>query len=173
MSPSPQLSSFIARRFDDVLDQLMAAGFDLDANARDRSLWSDAPPLGLIRIKGVWLPRADIDEDGDADSRFTLSIIERWSEERTGQAEITESGLWLAAYSYNGHIEAPAVAEDGRNHRHDFDVEKHPDEPYHLHPFGVADAGERRAEEAQDLAGVIADFRVVIDKALMDGLITL
>lgn len=138
MSGSSHLAAFIPRRFDELVAILHGHGFDIASNTHPAfsNEWQDAPPLGLVRIKGVWLPRAAVDADAEEDERVTFSVMERWAEDQTDYAHIEREGLWLAGYGYNGYI-AGAPASDGRrNHRHDFDPTKDAAKVHHLHPLG-------------------------------------
>lgn len=133
MSPTPPVSSFVADRFEQLLwNTLPSRGFLFTPESRDPSEYADDPPLGRLRVKAVWVPNADDDEDADGDPSVTVSLEERWSEE--AQADATEErGIWRVAYSYHGQI-------GDKGFRYDYDPEGHPECPYHLHPFGRPNA---------------------------------
>src|SRR4051794_2104483 len=83
MSGSTQLSRLMPRRYEELEAVLQGRGFDIATNTHPArpNEWRDDPPLGLVRIKGIWLPGADEKEDPEPDPRVTFSMMERWSEE--------------------------------------------------------------------------------------------
>jgi hypothetical protein len=74
VSPETQLSRFVPRRWEELVALLHGHGFDIADNTHPRypNEWRDDPPLGLVRIKVVWLPEADTDPDADEDERVTF-----------------------------------------------------------------------------------------------------
>ncbi|HEY7953123.1 MAG TPA: hypothetical protein VID70_09040 [Solirubrobacteraceae bacterium] len=125
------ISTFVSRRFEELHALLNASGYLLDFSGRERSRWEDDPPLGLIHMRAVLLPDADDAEDAEPDGRISFTLVERWSEHHTMDAQERE-GLYLCSYSYHGQ------AGDARL-RHEFDPDGHPEHPYHLHPAGADD----------------------------------
>lgn len=146
----------------------MSAGFDLDPQPRDRNEYREDPTLGLIVLKGLWVPNADLYRDADADERVSFQIRERWSAIAEPESQIQEQGLHLVGYSYNGHIDGPSLSEGDRNHRHDFDPLIHPEMPYHRHPFGAGD-DYREREDPVSLDDAIRDFLNVVKDEIEFG----
>lgn len=172
LSPDTQLSRFVPRRWDELVALLQGHGFDIADNTHPRypNEWRDDPPLGLVRVKGVWLPNADTDPDADEDRRVTFSLMERWSVKPTPFALVEREGLWLAGYAYNGHIAGNGRNDGDRNHRHDFDPMKTDDIVYHRHPFG--ESNKIRVPEAPISAGgALDDFRAVLAEEITAGLL--
>ncbi len=131
------VSTFVARRFEELHALLNARGYLLDFGGCELPRWEDDPPLGLVHMRAVRLPDADQDEDADPDERVTFTLTERWSESAAGDARQRE-GLYLCAYSYHGQAGAERL-------RYEFDPEGHPELPYHRHPPGQPDHVRRRA----------------------------
>ncbi len=127
----PHISTFISRRFDELHALLNARGYLLDVSGWERSRWEDDPPLGLVRMRAVFVPDADVDEDADPDERITFTLIERWSEHPAHDAQ-QRQGLYLHTYSYHGQAGTARV-------RYEFDPDGHPELPYHRHPPGQPD----------------------------------
>ena len=125
------ISTFVSRRFEELHAILNASGYPLDFSGREHPRWEDAPPLGLIHMRGVLLPNADEDEDAEPDERITFTLLERWSEHPLPDAQQRE-GLYLRGYSYHGQA-------GGARLRYEFDSDGHPESPYHLHPSGSPD----------------------------------
>lgn len=153
----------------------MAAGFDTDIEPREPNAWEDVWPDGLARLKGLWVPNADTDTDGDTDERVAFSVVEYWTFEQPDVSHLEEEGFWLKRYSYNGYCTEPyATTQDGReegrgNHRHDFH-EGHPD-LYHLHPFGEVDDDVRRGEDPVSLEDALTEFLGLIDDLVAHGIL--
>ncbi len=125
----PHISTFISRRFEELDALLNARGYLLDIGGRERARWEDDPPLGLVHMRAVFVPDADVDEDADPDERITFTLTEHWSEHPLGDAQERE-GLYLCSYSYHGQAGVAGL-------RYDFDPDGHPECPYHLHPAGA------------------------------------
>lgn len=149
---------------------MLSAGFDIADSTHPRypNEWRDDPPVGLVRVKGVWLPDAHVDDDPDPDGRVTFSLTERWStDEPLVQPEARE-GLWLAGYGYNGHIAGDYGPAGRCNHRHDFDLEKDPDIFFHRHPLGMPD-NVRKPEDRLSPDAALSDFLNVLDEEINSG----
>jgi hypothetical protein len=131
------LSTFVARRFEELHALLNARGYLLDFRGRELPRWEDDPPLGLVHMRAVLLAGADEDEDADPDERVTFTLTERWSEYPVGDAQQRE-GIYLCTYSYHGQAGLARV-------RYEFDPDGHPELPYHCHPPGELDRVRRRA----------------------------
>lgn len=155
MTSDLELRRFVPQRWEALESLLMANGFDLDPAPRDPNEWQSDPPLGLVRIKALWVPHAATDPDADADERVSIQLTERWSTHQVPGA-LPDRGLWLAAYSYNGHI-------DGSNLRYDFDPHGHPETPSHRHPFNAPEDTRRPCDQVtpttviKELLAVTAD----------------
>jgi hypothetical protein len=150
----PHISTFISRRFDELHALLNARGYLLDFSGRERARWEDDPPLGLVHMRAVFVPDADVDEDADPDERISFTLTERWSEYPVGEAQERE-GLYLTTYSYHGQAGAARV-------RYEFDPDGHPELPYHRHPPGEPDnvrqpAGPTAPETALDELEALID----------------
>ena len=149
----------------------MAAGFEIDPEPREPNEWNDVWPEGFARVKGLWVPNADVDIDGDTDDRVTFSIVERWTVDVPPAAHFADQGLWLAAYSYNGHSAEPDASDGRGNSRRDFDDVRHPTNPYHCHPFGEPDDLVRVPEDPVTLETALEDFRELIAQLVSDGVL--
>jgi hypothetical protein len=155
MASDLELRRFVPQRWETLESLLMASGFDLDPSPRDPNEWRADPPLGLVRIKALWVPHADTDPDADLDNRVSIQLTERWSIQEVPGA-LTDRGLWLATYSYNGHI-------DGSNLRYDFDPHGHRESPSHRHPFNAPEDTRRPCDQVtpstviKELLAVVAD----------------
>jgi hypothetical protein len=131
------LSTFVARRFEELHALLNARGYLLDFSGRELPRWEDDPPLGLVHMRAVLLAGADEDEDAEPDERVTFTLTERWSEHPVGDAQQRE-GIYLCTYSYHGQAGLARV-------RYEFDPDGHPELPYHRHPPGELDRVRRPA----------------------------
>ena len=155
MASNLALCRFVPQRWETLESLLMASGFDLDPSPRDPNEWRADPPLGLVRIKALWVPDAATDPDADPDDRVSIQLTERWSIDRVPGA-LSDRGLWLATYSYNGHI-------DSSNLRYDFDPQGHPESPSHWHPFNAPENTRRPCDQVtpttvvKELLAVVAD----------------
>jgi hypothetical protein len=156
----------VPRRWEELVALLHGHGFDIASNAHPRysNEWRDAPPLGLVRIKGVWLPDGDEDED----ERVTFSLTERWSIKAADFSVVEREGLWLAGYAYNGHIASNGRGDGNHNHRHDFDPIKTDDIVYHRHPFGESNE-IRVPEDPISADAALEDFRAVLAEEIRAG----
>jgi hypothetical protein len=170
LPPDTQLARFVPRRWEELVALLQGHGFDLADNTHPRfpNEWRDDPPLGLVRVKGVWLPEADSNPDANEDERVTFSLTERWSVETTPFSLAEREGLWLASYAYNGHIAGDSRDDGDRNHRHDFDPTKAQSIAYHRHPLG--EANEVRVPEGPISAdAALEDFLAVLAEEISAG----
>jgi hypothetical protein len=68
---------FVAERFEQLRDLLLAFGYALDPGPRDPNEWHELhyeePPTGVVRLKGVRLRDLE-DDDSDFDPEITFSI---------------------------------------------------------------------------------------------------
>ncbi len=131
------VSPFVSRRFEELHALLNARGYLLDFGGRELPRWEDDTPLGLVRMRAVFVPDADVDEDADPDERISFTLTERWSEHPVGEGQERE-GLYLCTYSYHGQAGVARV-------RYEFDPDGHPEIPYHRHPPGEPDHVRRPA----------------------------
>jgi hypothetical protein len=160
MASDLELRRFVPQRWEALEALLMASGFDLDPSPRDPNEWRADPPLGLVRVKALWVPRADADPDADADGRVSIQLTERWSTHPVPRA-LSARGLWLAAYSYNGHIK-------GSNLRYDFDPEGHPESPSHRHPFNAPEKTRKPCDQVTP-ATVVKELLAVVSEQVDSG----
>lgn len=160
MASDLELQRFTPKRWETLEILLMASGFDLDPSPRDRNEWQADPPLGLVRLKAFWVPGANTNPDADLDERVSIQLTERWSTNRTPGA-LSDRGLWLASYSYNGHI-------DGSNLRYDFDPEGRPESPSHRHPFRSPDNTRRPCDQVTPVT-VIKELLALISEEIRSG----
>jgi hypothetical protein len=160
MASDLELRRFVPQRWEALESLLMASGFDLDPSPRDPNEWRADPPLGLVRIKALWVPHAATDPDADPDDRVSIQLTEQWSTHEVSGA-LSNRGLWLATYSYNGHI-------DGSNLRYDFDPQGHPESPSHRHPFNAPENARRSCDQVTPTT-IIKELLALVDEQIDNG----
>jgi hypothetical protein len=166
LESSNRLRSFIPRRHEELIAALNGASFDL--STKTHPSWPNAydPVIGFVRVKGVWLPPGD-EDDPDPEDRVTFSVTEFWSVSSVDEPSTQREGLWLASYSYNGHISGPATRGE-RNHRYDFSPDQDRYPAYHLHPFG--DPNDDRLEKGPvTVEEALAEFLLVLRTEIQGG----
>jgi hypothetical protein len=164
MASDLELLRFIPHRWEALETLLMTCGFDLDPEPRDPNEWRADPPRGLVRLKAFWVPNAATNPDADFDERVSIQLTERWSTDKTPGA-LSDRGLWLAAYSYNGHL-------NGSNLRYDFDPGGHPEAPSHRHPFRSPESTRRPCDQVVP-STVIKELLALTAQEVRSGRLTL
>lgn len=163
VSGSSHLHDFLGRRYDELASLLHSNGFIEAENTSPKypNEFQEEPLPGLVRIKGVWLPRADEEEDADELYDVTFSMTELWDFEAGPFSQVEREGLWLVGYGYNGWIAGEPSDSGRRNFRRDFDPDKPADEIIHRHPFGQPNH-KRTPEDHLDPQQAMESFLEVV-----------